>query len=310
MKLAVLGLGKMGSRIAKKLLLGGHDVVVWNRSQRPVEALLSQLLPDEKKHLTAANSIEQAVSSLEPIRIIWSMLPAGKPTESVLSEVIRYVSPEDIVIDGGNNFYKDTQKHYQQFEKKGVRFLDIGVSGGILAQENGYPLMVGGDKSAYAYTKPILDTLAMPHGGHEYFGESGAGHFVKMVHNGIEYGIMQSLAEGFAVMQKSPYLLDLLRVAKLYQKGTLVSGFMLDRVIDALEKDPDLSDVVGQIDTTGEADWTIQQAKQENVDIPIIKASLDYRKESQKNIAIQKSFTARLVAALRNAFGGHEIKKK
>lgn len=310
MKLAVLGLGKMGSRIAKKLLLGGHDVVVWNRSQAPLDELLSQLLPEEKKHLAVAGSIQEAVEMLSPVRVLWSMLPAGEPTHAVLQEVIKYVSPEDIVIDGGNNYYKNTQKHYEEFHEKGVRFLGIGVSGGIIAVLEGYPQMVGGDESAYEYVKPILDTLAAPHGGHEYVGEAGAGHFVKMVHNGIEYGIMQSLAEGFAVLEKAPYKFDLLKVAKLYQKGTLVSGFMLDRVVDALEKDPDLADIVGQIDATGEAAWTVEEAAKEGIAVPIISESLEYRKKSQIDKKIQASFTAKMVAALRNAFGGHEVKKK
>lgn len=310
MKLAILGMGKMGSRIAKKLLLGGHDVVVWNRSQPSVDELLAQLLPEERQHCAVAASIKEAIESLEETRVIWVMLPAGEPTQAVLDEVIKWVKPQDIVIDGGNAYYKDTERRYQACKAQDVRFLGIGVSGGIIAVREGYPQMVGGDQSAYEYVKPILNTLATPHGGHEYFGEGGAGHFVKMVHNGVEYGIMQSLGEGFEVLEKAPYSFDLLKVAKLYQKGTLVSGFMLDRAVDALTTDPTLSDIVGKIAESGEAKWTIEEAKAEGVDVPIIEGSLEYRKRSQTNEKIQNSFTAKMVAALRNAFGGHEVVKK
>ncbi len=171
-------------------------------------------------------------------------------------------------------------------------------------------MMVGGDKSPYDFITPILNSLAKPHGGHEYFGTGGAGHFVKMIHNGIEYGIMQSLGEGFGVLEKSPYNLDLLKIAKLYQKGTLVSGFMLDRAVEVFEQDKTLKDIEGIIAESGEAKWMIEQAKKENVDVEIIERSLEFRRRSQTDSKIQKSFSAKMVAALRNAFGGHEVKKK
>ena len=170
--------------------------------------------------------------------------------------------------------------------------------------------MAGGDQSAYDHIKPILDSLAKPKGGHEYFGQGGAGHFVKMVHNGIEYGIMQSVGEGFGLLQKSPYNLDLLKVAKLYQKGTLVSGFMMQRTIDALEKDPKLSQIEGYIEESGEGRWTVEQAKREKVSVPIIEESLMYRAKSRQDSKVSSTFAAKLVAALRQAFGGHEVKKK
>ncbi len=188
--------------------------------------------------------------------------------------------------------------------------MGIGVSGGVIAARDGYPLMVGGDRSAYGHIKPILDTLAKPDGGHEYFGEGGAGHFVKMVHNGIEYGYMQSIGEGFGVLEKSPYNLDLVKVAKLYTKGTLVSGFMMDRTVESLEKDPKLEQLDGVIDASGEGEWTINEAKKLNVPVNIIEGSFEFRKKSKTDKNISASFAARLVAALRNAFGGHEVKKK
>ncbi|MDO8583079.1 MAG: decarboxylating 6-phosphogluconate dehydrogenase [bacterium] len=295
MKIGFIGLGKMGARMVQKLISQGHEVIAWNRSDH---------------ELKNVESVEKLVKSLESPKIIWSMLPAGDATEEILKEISKFVKAGDIVIDGGNSNFKDTQCRYEDFTKKGIKYLGIGVSGGIIAAREGYPMMVGGDKSAHEFIKPILDSLSKPHGGHEYFGIGGAGHFVKMVHNGMEYGIMQSLGEGFGIMEKSPYDLDLQKVAKLYQKGTLVSGFMLDRTLEALENDPKLEKIVGIIAESGEAKWTVEQAKEEQVDVEIIERSLEFRRRSQTDEKIQKSFSARMVAALRNAFGGHEVKKK
>lgn len=295
MKIGFIGLGRMGANMTKKLLADGHEVIAWNRSDH---------------ELKNVESVEKLIKSLGTPRIIWSMLPAGAATGEILKEISKFVNEDDIIIDGGNSNFKDTERRFEEFRNKGIRFLGIGVSGGIIAATEGYPMMVGGDKSAYDFIKPILNSLAKPSGGHEYFGEGGAGHFVKMVHNGIEYGIMQSLGEGFGVLEKSPYNLDLKKIAKLYQKGTLVSGFMLNRAVEALENDPKLSNIVGIIAESGEAKWTIDQAKEEKVDVEIIERSLKFRKRSQTDEKIQKSFSARMVAALRNAFGGHEVKKK
>jgi 6-phosphogluconate dehydrogenase len=237
------------------------------------------------------------------------MLPEGEPTQNVLDQLSKYLQKGDIVVDGGNAYFKDTEKRYQKFKQLGIEFLGIGVSGGIVAAKNGYPLMVGGSKNAYLKIKPILDSLSKPAGGHKYFGEGGAGHFVKMVHNGIEYGMMQSIAEGFAVLEKSKYKFNLLEIAKLWQKGTLVSGFMLDRAVDALAQDPKLKNMAGSVAESGEARWTIKEAKKEKVQVQIIENSLDYRLRSQKDKKLQSSFTAKMLNGLRNAFGGHEVKK-
>jgi len=293
MKIGFVGLGKMGARMVSKLISERHDVVAWNRSRHELKNVAT---------------IEELTRSLKTPRIVWSMLPAGEATEEILKEVSKLVQADDIVIDSGNSNFKDTQRRYEEFKTKGIRFLGIGVSGGIIAATQGYPMMVGGDKSSYEYIIPILNSLSKPKGGHEYFGTGGAGHFVKMVHNGIEYGIMQSLGEGFGIMEKSPYDLDLQKVAKLYQKGTLVSGFMLDRVLEALENDPKLSNIVGVIAESGEAKWTVEQAKEEGVDTEIIERSLEFRRRSKTDERIQKSFSAKMVAALRNAFGGHPIR--
>lgn len=309
MRLGLIGLGKMGSRIAIKLLEEGHCVVVWNRSEAPVEELKNKV---KSKKLETASSIEELVKKLDTSssKIIWMMLPAGEATEIVLNEVLKYVKKRDTVIDGGNSNYKDTEKRFKNLKEKGIRFLGIGVSGGVIASINGYPMMVGGDKSAYEEILPILESLKKPNGGYEYFGEGGAGHFVKMVHNGIEYGMMQAIGEGFEVLEKSEYQFDLLKVAKLWQKGTIVSSFLIDRAKDALEKDSKLSEIVGIIAESGEAKWTVEAAKEEKVPVEIIEKSLEFRRKSQTDKTIQNSFTSKMVSALRHEFGGHEVKKK
>ena len=269
----------------------------------------SEISRGVRNRVSFAESLPDLVQKLSNPRVIWMMLPAGGPTEVVLGTLSGLVDSDDIIIDGGNSHYKDTEERFKILQKRKIKFLGIGVSGGIIAEKQGYPLMAGGDKSAYESIKPILISLAKPHGGYDYFGTGGAGHFVKMVHNGIEYGIMQSLGEGFEVLQKAPYQLDLEKIAKLYQKGTLVSGFMLDRAVEVLEKSPALTDVKGIIAESGEALWTVEQAQEEGVEVDIIKRSLEYRRKSQTDERIQQSFTAKLVAALRNAFGGHEIQR-
>jgi 6-phosphogluconate dehydrogenase len=297
MKIAVLGLGKMGSRVAQKLQKEGHDVIGWNRSEISL------------KNIKLAKTIDETIRYLSTPRIFWLMLPAGDATNEVLVQLSSFLRKGDIVIDGGNANFRDTGKRFEGFKKQGIDFLGIGVSGGILAEKNGFPLMVGGSKKAYQTIKPILDSLSKPNGGHEYFGQGGAGHFVKMVHNGIEYGTMQSLGEGFEVLEKSKYKFNLLSVAKLWQKGTLVSGFMLDRAVDALYKNPKLKGIVGSIEESGEARWTVEEAKKMGIDVEIIERSLEYRRRSLKDKKIQNSFTAKMVAALRNAFGGHSIRQ-
>lgn len=311
MTIGFIGLGKMGSRMAEKLLWEGHEVVAWNRSPEPADNLLLKAQSSKiKGKLTIVKTVKELIDKLSKPKIVWSMLPAGIVTHDMLKEIQRHVEKEDIVIDGSNARFTDTEKRYAEFGKKGIRFLGIGVSGGIIAAEQGYPLMVGGDKNAYEYIVPLLDSLSIPHGGNAYFGTGGAGHFIKMIHNGIEYGIMQSLAEGFAVLEKAPYTFDLPSVAKMYQKNTLVSGFMLDRLADVLQKHPGLENFAGIIEASGEADWAVQQAQKEGVVVPVIEASLDFRKQSRKNLPIQRSFTARIVNGLRHAFGGHKVVKK
>ncbi len=309
MQIGIIGLGKMGQRIVSTLIHGGHEVFVWNRSEDTIEEFLINYGFSDNKKLHTTKTIRELVLSLKESRIIWSMLPAGDVTEQTLSEVEQYVVESDIIIDGGNANYEDTERRSINFIQRKIRFLGIGVSGGILAEKNGFALMVGGDKTAFTQIEPLLQTLAAPNGGFAYVGEGGAGHFAKMIHNGIEYGVMQAIGEGFGVLEKSPYSFDLYHIAKLYQKGTIISSFLLDRAVEALSKDKTLSQIEGVIAQSGEAAWTIEAAKKENVPVPVIEESLLFRKESQKNKTIAALFAAKLIAAIRHEFGGHEVKK-
>lgn len=310
MKIGFIGLGKMGSRMVRRLLNDGHEVVAWNRSQGPLEELIKSLSPKEVQGFSPAESIESLIGFLPKPTILWLMLPAGDATENVLKEVEKFVKKGDIIIDGGNAKYTDSQRRFEYFQKLGIRFLGIGVSGGILAQKNGYPLMVGGDKTAYEYITPILETFAKPHGGYTYLGTGGVGHFVKMVHNGIEYGMIQAIGEGFGVLEKGPYDVDLVKVAQIWQKGTIVAGLLMDCATTALEENPKLTNVIGIIQENGEARWTIEAAKQEKVPAKVIEESLQFRLDSQRDEEIQNTFAAKMIASLRNVFGGHKIEKK
>ena len=309
MKVGLIGLGKMGSRMVGKLIDEGHEVSVWNRSKDAVEEFKIQnsKFKIENQKLKVAETIKELVRSLEKPRIIWVMVP-HIAVEEVLTEVRKFVSPGDIVIDGGNSFYKDTDRRFEEFEKAGIKYLGIGVSGGIIASEKGYPMMVGGNVSAYQYITTILDALAKPNGGHEYFGTGGAGHFVKMVHNGIEYGMMQSIGEGFEILEKSRYKFDLAKIARIWQKGTIVSGFLIDLAEEALRKDYSLSSFAGPISRSGECDWAIETAKEEGLDPEVIDESLEFRKKSEIDPKIQNSFTAKMINALRRSFGGHPVR--
>ncbi|HWY78749.1 MAG TPA: NADP-dependent phosphogluconate dehydrogenase [Candidatus Sulfotelmatobacter sp.] len=306
MQIGIIGLGKMGSRVALKLVKEAHEVLVWNRSPQPAEDLKSQ-----EPKIKTFHTIEELIKNLQKPRIVWVMLPAGDATAKILKEVTKYIQKDDIVIDAANSKYIDTEKHAEMFNKLNVRFLGIGVSGGIIAVKQGYPMMVGGDKSAYEYIKPLLTSLATPHGGHEYFGTGGAGHFVKMVHNGIEYPFMQALGEGFGILENSSYNFDLVKIAKLYQQGTLVSGFMLDRVVEALTNDHKLKTIQGVIGSASkEAVWTIEEGKKHSLPVESIEQAHDFRIRSETDKQIQLSFAARMVGALRIAFGGHPVKRK
>lgn len=308
MQIGFIGLGKMGSGMAEKLLKDGHETVVWNRTPQTVEEFRNAN-HDHAQNLSTAKTIEELVSKLQKPRVIWLMLPAGDATEEILTQLAKFVEPGDIIIDGGNAYYKDTQRRFETFQMGGIKFLGIGVSGGVKARENGYALMVGGDVSAYRYITTILDSLSKPNAGHEYFGDGGSGHFVKMVHNGIEYGMMQAIGEGFGVLDNAGYELDLSKVAKSWQKGTIISGFLMDCASDALKKNPELEGMQGSVGHSGEGEWTVEAGKEEDVPIEVIEKSLEFRKNSYEENEIKESFAARMLNALRLEFGGHALKK-
>src|SRR3989344_5393191 len=315
MRIGFIGFGKMGSRMVEKLLQDSHEVVVWNRSSAPMQELKFKVssfakASADKQNLKVAKTVEDLIHQLEKPRVIWLMLPAGAVTQNMLDEVCKFVEQGDIIIDGGNANFKDTERRYQKLKTENIKYLGIGVSGGVHGFKNGYALMAGGDVSAYKQITPLFNSLAKPYGGHEYFGEGGAGHFVKMVHNGIEYGMMQAIGEGFGVLQKSPYTFDLRKIASLWQKGTIISGFLMDRTFDALTNDAILSSIEGSIEASGEGEWTVVQAKEEGVPIENIEQALEFRKRSKVDSSVAESFAAKLIAALRHEFGGHKVVKK
>ncbi|HVA96091.1 MAG TPA: decarboxylating 6-phosphogluconate dehydrogenase [Candidatus Acidoferrales bacterium] len=312
MQIAILGMGKMGRNIAEKLMLAGHTVVVWNRSRDVLEKMRvekASFILQEK--LTIIHMLDELKDTLAKPRLVWLMLPSGDATADVLTQLQEsIVDHGDIVIDGGNSFFEDTQKRYTAFEAKGIKYLGIGVSGGIQGFTNGYSLMVGGNKSAYDYITEILDSLVKPNAGHAYFGDGGAGHYVKMVHNGVEYGMMQAIAEGFALLAKSDYKFNLVNVGNTWQRGSIVASFLVYMAVTALIKDPVLSQFDGYIDAMGEGQWTIETAQKLNIPVPVIEQALEFRKRSQYDKGTQDTFVAKMVAALRHEFGGHEMHKE
>lgn len=306
MQIAILGLGKMGNAIFEKLLNDGHELVVWNRSTQILDALRTEKANYiVSKKLTIVHSLPELKTVLRKPRVIWSMLPAGEPTETVLTQLNEFVEAGDVIIDGGNAKYQDTEKRTASFAAKGVKYLGVGVSGGVHGFDNGFCLMVGGDKGAYEYCTPVFTSLVAPSATHTYFGPGGAGHFVKMVHNGIEYGMMQALAEGFDILSKSPYKFNLQAVAKTYQSGSIVMSFLLNMIADALQKDPTLSNTSGIIGSTGEGEWTIAAGKELGAPVEVIEKSLEFRKKSEYDKGVQETFAAKVVQAMRHEFGGH-----
>jgi len=297
MQIAIIGLGKMGGNMVKRLLGGGHTVVAYDRDAAIVESLV-------KEGAKGASSLADIVRQLAAPRAVWVMVPAGAPTESTIDELSTLLSPNDIIIDGGNtNFHDDVRRSAKLAEKK-IRFLDAGTSGGVWGLQVGYCLMVGGDKSAYEACLPALTTLA-PEGGLGYFGTAGAGHFSKMVHNGIEYAMMQSYAEGFELLAASEYKYDLHALSKVWNHGSVIRSWLLELAESAFQKDPKLEGLKAYVDDTGEGRWTVNEAIARAVPVPTIAASLFARFVSRQD----NSFSMRVLAALRNEFGGHAVKK-
>ena len=300
MELGMIGLGRMGGNMSQRLIGGGHQVVTYDSVKEAVEAIV-------KKGATGALSHADLAGKLTGPRAIWLMVPSGEPTETTISALAAELSPGDIVIDGGNSNYKDSIRRAGVLAEKGIVFLDVGTSGGVWGLKEGYCLMVGGDREAFRRLEPVFQTLApSPQQGYGYVGPSGAGHFVKMVHNGIEYGLMQSYAEGFELMQaKQEFNLDLRHIADIWRYGSVVRSWLLDLVAAALQKDSKLESIQGYVEDSGEGRWTVQESIELAVPIPVITQSLQARFRSRQ----EQPFGNRLLAALRQQFGGHAVKK-
>ena len=288
----------MGAAMALRLKQKNWDVVAYDANSKAVKQM-------QKRGLHTADSLKELVESISIPRIIWIMVPAGKPVDAVVNSLARYVEKGDIVIDGGNSFYEYSVRRAKKLAKKGVYFLDVGVSGGPHTVRDGKPaLMIGGEKAVYQKTKPLFQALTRT-ASFSYMGKSGAGHFVKMIHNGIEYGIMQSLAEGFTVMRKSPYKIDLEEVARVYSKGSVIESRLTKWMISGYKKyGQDLKAAAGSVEHTGEGEWTVKTAKKLGVSVSVIKAAFEFRVQSTKN----PSYTGKILMMLRNQFGGHKIK--
>ena len=297
MKLAMIGLGRMGMNMSKRLLKGGHQVIAYNRSPEKT----NQLVEDGA---IGAYSLSEVAEKLSSPRIVWMMLPAGQAVDDHILEFKDLLSPDDMVIDGGNTYYKDDIRRAKLLEEKGIRFMDAGVSGGIWGLQIGYCLMIGGEQDRFKQLEPIFKALA-PKEGYLYCGDPGAGHFVKMVHNGIEYGMMQAYGEGFEILEASEYAesLNYADVAHLWNQGSVVRSWLLELAEKAFRKDEKLSDIKGYVEDSGEGRWTIQQALETGVPAQVITLSLLRRFRSRQ----EDPFTDRVVAALRREFGGHAV---
>jgi 6-phosphogluconate dehydrogenase len=301
MKLSMIGLGKMGGNMTRRLLQGGHQVVVYDRGAEAVTQLASEgAIP--------ADSLANVVHQLEAPRAVWLMLPAGDVTEETIHQLSELLAAGDIVIDGGNSNYKDSIRRAGMLQPKGIHFVDVGTSGGIWGLTEGYSMMIGGEAAALEVLRPALETLApAADRGWGHVGPSGAGHFTKMIHNGIEYGMMQAYAEGFEIMRaKQDFGLDLHQIAEIWRHGSVVRSWLLDLTANALKEDQNLSDLRGWVADSGEGRWTVAEAIDQDVPAPVITLSLLMRFVSRQD----DSYGAKLLAAMRNQFGGHAVRKE
>ena len=297
MKIGMVGLGRMGGNMTARLIRYGHQVVAFDPNQAARQNAVSAGAEE-------AASLDEVVSKLEPPRAVWIMVPAGSITERTLDGLATAMSEGDVIIDGGNSNWKESIQHGKQLKTKGISFLDCGTSGGIWGLANGYCLMVGGERHAFERVEPIFKALA-PQDGYAYVGGSGAGHFVKMVHNGIEYGLLAAYGEGFEILQASDFGLDLPAIAGIWRYGSVVRSWLLELLVDAFQRDPNLAGVKGYVEDSGEGRWTVQAAIDENVPAPITALALFSRFASRQD----ESYAAKVIAALRQEFGGHAIKQ-
>ena len=301
MQIAMIGLGRMGANMAQRLHLGGHDVVGFD----PVAAARKSI---EEKGAQTAASLESLVAKLKAPRVLWLMVPAGAITDSTITALTPLLAADDCIIDGGNSNYRDTQRRATSLAPRGIRYVDSGTSGGVWGLTEGYSLMIGGDKAVVERLRPIFETLApAADQGWGHVGAVGSGHYTKMIHNGIEYGLMQAYAEGFSILQhKTEFKLDLHQIAEIWRYGSVVRSWLLDLTANALEKNPSLQGIAPYVVDSGEGRWTVAEAIDLGVPAIVITASLLERFRSRDS----DSFVDKLLSAMRNQFGGHEIKKE
>jgi 6-phosphogluconate dehydrogenase len=315
MKLAMVGLGRMGSGMVRRLLKGGHECVVFDRSPAPIADLV-------KAGAQGAQSLADLVKKLEAPRVVWIMVPAGEPTDATVTELRGLLEPGDIIVDGGNSYYKDDIRRSAECAKKNIFYIDAGTSGGVWGFERGFCLMVGGEKKAFQVIEPALKTLAPGEGtiektpgrekrpttaekGYLHCGGSGSGHFVKMIHNGIEYGMMQAFAEGFDIMKQTDFKLELAEIAELWRRGSVVTSWLLDLTSQALAESPQLDKYKGYVQDSGEGRWTVQASIEHAVPAPVLTAALFERFRSR----VESSFADKMLSAMREKFGGHKESK-
>jgi 6-phosphogluconate dehydrogenase len=296
----MIGLGKMGGNMSRRLLQAGHEVVVHDRSAEAMAALA-------EAGAEPAASLAEVAEKLSAPRVVWVMVPAGGPTQSVVTGLAEVLSEGDVVIDGGNSHFPGTVALGDTLAERGIHMIDVGTSGGVWGLEGGYSMMVGGEEEAVALLRPALETLAPgPDKGWGHVGPRGAGHYVKMVHNGIEYGIMQAYAEGFHIFDESEFALDLHQISEIWRYGSVVRSWLLDLIARALEDDAELSDLAAYVPDSGEGRWTVQEAIDRDVPAPVITLALQARLRSR----VSDSYADKLLSAMRNQFGGHATKKK
>ena len=300
MQIGMIGLGRMGMNMARRLMKGKHEVVVYNRSKEKVQEIA-------KEGAVPADSIADLVQKLSPRRVVWVMLPAGEATDEHLAKAATYLSEGDILVDGGNSYYKDDIRREKELADLGISYMDAGISGGIWGLQIGYCSMIGGKEKDFKYIKPLLKTLA-PKEGFLYCGPAGSGHFVKMVHNGVEYAMMEAYGEGFELLQASPYKdsLNFKDVAHLWNQGSVIRSWLLELLESAFDKDPKLEGIKGYVEDSGEGRWTVHQAVETGVSATAIAHSLFKRFQSRN----PDLFSDKILAALRNEFGGHGVQEK
>ncbi len=298
MKIGLIGLGKMGYALALNMKDCGIEVIATNRSHDKVDDI-------NKEGVKGVYDIEALVKAFgDERRVIWLMVPSGAPVDEMIDSLIPLLKSSDIIIDGGNSYYKETVARYEKLKLIGIDYVDVGTSGGISGARNGACLMVGGDREAVDYIEPILEKISIEDG-YGYFGASGSGHYVKMIHNGIEYGMMQAIGEGFDILKASQYDLDFERVSKVWSNGSIIEGLLMRLMHEAFREDANLDGIIGRVDASGEADWTLEEAIRLKVSAPVITQSLFARYKSKDDAR----FSEKAVAALRNQFGGHKVYK-